>query len=573
MRKKLYEKSTIIKSNLPCKNPKCGSSDARRLYDNGTSFCFSCETFFPQDPEEMAEYNVDAPMRTKSPSLSPSPTRKSETGLAEIAEFQIRGLRDRGITKAVCEFFGVKVSYDSDGVVDAHYYPYQTTSGQLVYKHRKVATKEFFWVGGSGDLFGLEKFQGGGKRLIITEGEVDALSVAQAHLDKYNTIYPVISLTSASGTEKLLEHREWIRSFQEVCLWFDNDKAGEDALEKALRIVGVDKVKIIKTPSGHKDANDVLVKDGWNKVMHSVWDAENWTPAGIIRKEELWEALCSYNNIASVPYPPCVAGLNPKLKGMRLGEIALFISGTGSGKSSLLREVMLHLLDSEEVPKDHKIGVISLEEAPAETARKLSGMVLQRNPADEEIPIEELKPGFDHVFSTDRVMLLDHQGSVADGSIVDQLEYMALMGCKYLFIDHITILVSEGADGLTGNEAIDKVMNDLLRLIKRHNVWIGLVSHLRKAPVGGKSFEEGKLPSLDDIRGSGSIKQVSFDIIAFARNMSAENEIERNTIKMSVLKSRYTGLTGATPGAFYVHKTGRLVRAEDAPTEEFTRIE
>ena len=329
MRKKLYEKSKIIKSNLPCKSPKCGSSDARRLYDNGTSFCFSCETFFPQDAEEMAEYNVDAPMRNKSPSPSPSPTRKSETGLAEIAEFQIRGLRDRGITKAVCEFFGVKVSYDSDGVVDAHYYPYQTTSGQLVYKHRKVATKEFFWVGGSGDLFGLEKFQGGGKRLIITEGEVDALSVAQAHLDKYNTIYPVISLTSASGTEKLLEHREWIRSFQEVCLWFDNDKAGEDALEKALRIVGVDKVKIIKTPSGHKDANDVLVKEGWNKVMHSVWDAENWTPAGIIRKEELWEALCSYNNIASVPYPPCVAGLNPKLKGMRLGEIALFISGTG----------------------------------------------------------------------------------------------------------------------------------------------------------------------------------------------------------------------------------------------------
>ena len=250
-----------------------------------------------------------------------------------------------------------------------------------------------------------------------------------------------------------------------------------------------------------------------------------------------------------------------------------FVVTHNSGKSTLLREVMLHLLDSEEVPKAHKIGVISLEEAPAETARKLSGMVLQRNPADEEISIEELKPGFDHVFGSDRVMLLDHQGSIADGSIVDQLEYMALMGCKYLFIDHITILVSEGADGLTGNEAIDKVMNDLLRLIKRHNVWIGLVSHLRKAPVGGKSFEEGKLPSLDDIRGSGSIKQVSFDIIAFARNMSAENEIERNTIKMSVLKSRYTGLTGAVPGAFYVHKTGRLTKAEDAPVEEFTKIE
>lgn len=567
------EKGKIVKTNLACKDPQCGSSDARRLYDNGTSFCFSCKKFFPQDADEMAEHSVDAPMKTKSPSPSPSVTRRSEVSLEEINEFQIRGLRDRGITKAVCEFYGVKLSYNDEGVVDSHYYPYVNSAGQTVYKHRKVATKQFFWVGGSGDLFGIDRFQGGGKRLIITEGEVDALSVAQAHLDKYNNIYPVVSLTSATGVDKLLEHRDWIRSFQEVCLWFDNDKAGDEALEKALRIVGVDKAKIIRSPSGCKDANDVLVKSGWNHIMHSVWDAEPWTPAGIIKKDELWEALCNYNNISSIPYPPCMGGVNAKLKGMRLGEIALFISGTGSGKSTMLREIMLHLIDHEEVPKEHRIGVISLEEAPAETARKLSGMVLNRNPADEEIPIEELKPGFDHVFGDDRVVLLDHQGSIADGSIVDQLEYMALMGCKYLFIDHITILVSEGAEGLTGNEAIDKVMNDLLRLVKRHGVWIGLVSHLRKAPVGGKSFEEGKLPSLDDIRGSGSIKQVSFDIIAFARNMSAENEAERNTIKMSALKSRYTGLTGSVPGAFYVHKTGRLTRAEDAPVEEFTKIE
>ena len=565
----------IVKTNLPCKDPKCGSSDARRLYEDGTSFCFSCQKFFPQDSDEMFEHNVEAPMKSpkKSPSLSPSLTKKSSAvTLEEIADFQIRGFRERGITKDVCSFFGVKVSYGSDGTIDGHYYPY-VTNGVVSYKHRVVASKQFFWVGESGDLFGMDKFQGGGKKLIITEGEIDALSVAQAHLDKYGKIYPVISMTSATGTNKLLEHRDWIRSFQEVALWFDADDRGREALDKALRIVGVDKARVIKSPPDCKDANDVLVKNGWNSLMQTVWDAQPWTPAGIIKKEELWEALCNYNNIASIPYPPCMEGVNTKVKGIRLGEIALFISGTGSGKSTLLREVMLHLLEHEEVPKYHKIGVVSLEEAPAETARKLSGMALKRNPANEEIPIEDMKVGFDAVFGTDRVILLDHQGSIADGSIVDQLEYMALMGCKYLFIDHITILVSEGADGLTGNEAIDKVMNDLLRLVKRHNVWIGLVSHLRKAPVGGKSFEEGKLPCLDDIRGSGSIKQISFDIIAFARNMSAENEIERNTIKMAALKSRYTGLTGSVPGAFYVHETGRLTRAEDAPVEEFTKIE
>ena len=229
---------------------------------------------------------------------------------------------------------------------------------------------------------------------------------------------------------------------------------------------------------------------------------------------------------------------------------------------------MLHLLSNTE----DKIGVISLEESPAETARKLAGMAIERNPAKEEIPIEELKVGFDKVFGSDRVVLLDHQGSINDSSIIDQLEYMCLTGCKYLFIDHITILVSEGVENLTGNEAQDKVMNDLLRLVKRHPVWIGLVSHLRKAPGGGKSFEEGKLPSIDDIRGSGSIKQISFDIISFARNLTAQVERERNTIKMRILKSRYTGLTGTVKGAYYNYDTGRLIGIEEAVEEEFVAI-
>ena len=115
-------------------------------------------------------------------------------------------------------------------------------------------------------------------------------------------------------------------------------------------------------------------------------------------------------------------------------------------------------------------------------------------------------------------------------------------------------------------------MNDLLRLVKSHDVWIGLVSHLRKAPGGGKSFEEGKLPSIDDIRGSGSIKQISFDIIAFARDLTAEDVEIRNQIKMAVLKARYTGLTGPVRGAFYDPLTGRLHAMGKKTEEEFTVI-
>ena len=145
---------------------------------------------------------------------------------------------------------------------------------------------------------------------------------------------------------------------------------------------------------------------------------------------------------------------------------------------------------------DDKVGLISLEESVGDTAEKFISMQLQR-PIMDPPPIsdEEKRAAFDTVFGDERLVLLDHQGSVGGSSLIDKIEYMALMGCKYLVLDHITIAVSEGSEGLSGNEAIDKVMSDLLKITKKHNVWLGLISHLRKS-LGSKSFEEGNLASI-----------------------------------------------------------------------------
>ena len=477
--------------------------------------------------------------------------------IEDILGFDIRGNRDRKIKKAVAEFFEVRCSYDTSGNIDAYYYPYgkDTITG---YKER-VLPKTFTFIGKQKGLFGQRKFNGG-KRVVVVEGEEDALAVAQAYYDKYEKIYPVVALPSSTAINIVIEQRTWLRGFDEVILMLDQDAAGQAKIPEMSRAIGFDKVKVAKL--SEKDASDVLTKHDGSLILQAIYDSQPYKPANVLSKEEIWDALVAYNAKESVPYPACLDGLNHKLKGMRTGEIVLFTSGTGSGKSTMLREIILHLKNNTE----DRIGVISLEEAPAETARKLAGMALRRNPAAEEIPIEELKEGFDDVFGSDRILLLDHQGSIQDNSIIDQLEYMCLVGCKYIFIDHITILVSEGADGLTGNEAIDKIMNDLLRLVKSYDVWIGLVSHLRKTEKG-KSFEEGKLPSIDDIKGSGSIKQISFDIIGFARNLVADSDLDRNTIKMRVLKCRYTGLTGSVPGAIYNHSTGRLQGMTEIPED------
>jgi twinkle protein len=253
-----------------------------------------------------------------------------------------------------------------------------------------------------------------------------------------------------------------------------------------------------------------------------------------------------------------LSGLNDKLKGIRHGEITLFTSGTGSGKSTIIKEIILDLLHKTE----DRVGLISLEESVGDTAEKFIGMVLKKSLNEDTPPAEdELRQGFEQVFGDERLVLLDHQGSVGDDSLIDKIEYMALMGCKYLVLDHITIAVSEGSDGLSGNEAIDKFMSDLLKIVKRHNIWLGLISHLRKAQ-GGKAFEDGNIASIDDIKGSGSIKQISFDIIAFSRNLTAADEYERNTVQFRVLKSRFTGKTGDAGAATYDAQTTRLQNKE-----------
>jgi len=520
----------------PC--DKCGSSDAVGIYEEGPATCFACGAVHKNPLDDKEEVPIVKIQKENFTKMS----------IDEIHEYAERGFKDRQIPKTICSYFGVKAGVDSQGNVIEHCYPYGVNK-VTGYKMRRLP-KEFKAVGSIEGLFGQRLFNGG-KRLVITEGEIDALSVAYAYHQKNGDIWPVVSLPSANGMKQLLAQRSWVRQFDEVVLMLDNDEAGQKALSEACKIVGVDKVKIAKLKC--KDANEELLTHGYMSILRAIWDAQPWSPAGILQGDELWEKFQEREATESIPYPNCLQGVNDKTRGIRFGEVDLFTSGTGSGKSTVIKEIILHLKETTE----DGIGIISLEESPGDTVEKFISMQLKKNLADVEVSNDEKREAFDEVFSDGRIKLLDHQGSVSDGSLMDKIETLCLMGCKYLILDHLTIAVSE-VEANDANQAVDKVMSDLLKTAKKHNVWFGVISHLRKTGLQSKSFEEGKLPSMDDIKGSGSVKQISFQIIAFARNMVAENEAERNTIKIRVLKSRFTGRTGDAGGAFYNLETGRL---------------
>ena len=531
----------------PCPDPDCGSSDGFAYKDKDEwGHCFVCGKNFKLDINEPTKATKKMSKKDKAGTLD----------LETIAGYDTRGFEERLIRRNIAEHFGVKVAYDENKTIVAHFYPYSKKGVVVGYKERRLP--KAFSIHGDAKGKGLELFgqnvAQGSKTLIITEGELDAMAVSQAQYDKYQKFFPVVSIPSASQISCILDNREFVRKFESVILMFDNDDAGQKALNEAAKIVGFDKVKIAKLPE--KDASDVLVKHGSETLMRCIFDAQAYSPAGVVKGEEIWKQYLERANTPVLPYPECIGGLNERIKGMRAGEIVLFTSGTGSGKSTVIKEIVLHI----KATTQDNIGLISLEESVGDTAEKFIGMQLKKSLEDEVVPVEETRKAYEDVFGDERVVLLDHQGSVSDDSLLDKIEHLALTGCKYLVLDHITIAVSEGADGKTGNEAVDYVMSSLLKIVKKYNIWLGVISHLRKTDSRSKPFEQGHMPSMDDIKGSGSIKQISFDIIGFCRDMTADDERVRNTIKFMVLKCRKNGNTGNAGSAYYDSKTTRLKR-------------
>lgn len=544
----------IVQSKLPCKDQvDCCSSDAMAVYDDNSYFCFSCGKRFPPDGEIQELVSI--------------PEKPNNLfNLEEIATYPVRGIKERGVTKTVCDFFDVRVSVDSSGNIDTHYYPYGVTEVDS-YKVRTLP-KTFISTGKLHGLFGQRKFSGASnKQLIITEGEIDALVVAQSWHTKHSIIYPVVSIAGSKLTKELLVQREWIRSFDKVVIWFDNDQPGKDAANEAARIIGYDKVWIAQ--NNHKDASDTFNKDGYEAVIKTIWNAKHFSPSGIVSSASTWETYKADNSVGYIPWAPFMEDLNKQNYGRKLGSITMITSGTGMGKTSWIKEDQYHLLKTR--PEDERIGVCSLEESITEAVKNI--MALEANKRiqlpDVGMTEEEELGYWQATMGSDRFMFLDHQGSLEDSSLIDKMEFMALSGCKYLYLDHITIAVSE-SEGGDVNAATDKLMSDLLKLAKRHNVWICVVSHLRKSPNGAKSFEEGAVPSEDDLKGSGALKQVPMQTFAVSRNKMEKDPVKRHTSYFWVLKDRFTGRTGPAGAYIFDETTGRLIRIN--LEEEFEAI-
>ena len=532
--------SEPVKTHIPCH--LCGSSDAGAIYTDGHFHCFSCrQTEHAYDGEHAHEVvNHMKPTHPK-PRLVHDSSRLDEM----LNGLTCSLLADRKISAAVVEKFGVRI----DNVNDRHLYPYRNGDGALIgVKTRYSRNKTFSWDGnGQTVLFGMHLFPGGGKTITICEGEIDTMAAHQMNGSKW----PTVGMPSATGIKAVKDNLEYLNTFEEIYLAFDNDDAGKRATEDVANLFEPNKCKVVNL-APLKDVGDYLSQSKVEDYTRRWWNAQPFTPEGIVRGSSLWDLVSTDDDTPSVPYP--YDGLQEMTYGIRVGELVTLTAGSGLGKSAVVRELMYHLLN---VTEDN-IGCMFLEESTKRSALGFMSMAANKPlhlPDTEKTP-EELRLAFDQVLGTDRIFLYDSFGSNSLENIIGRVRHMAkAMDCKYIVLDHLSIVVSSQENG-DERKAIDEIVTKLRMLVQELRISLIMVSHLRRPQ--GQGHEDGAATSLSQLRGSAAIAQLSDMVIGLERNGQAENEVLRNTTTVRVLKNRFSGITGPATYLYYDKTTGRL---------------
>lgn len=144
--------------------------------------------------------------------------------------------------------------------------------------------------------------------------------------------------------------------------------------------------------------------------------------------------------------------------------------------------------------------------------------------------------------------------------LTQRVKYMRVAeGVDFVFVDHLSILVSGWGDG-DERRLIDNVMTELRSICEQTGVGMVLISHLRSPTQGEKAHEEGGRPKLNQLRGSKAISQLSDAVIAIQRDQQGDDP---HTSEVVVLKNRFSGRTGLACKLRYDVDSGLMQEVSD----------
>jgi twinkle protein len=527
--------------------PGCGSRNNLGRYSDGHAHCFtpSCKYYEKADgdvAERVASEAASRPERSFNP-----------------IHYTISGLPKRALSEKTCRFFDYGIGeFNGKPCHFTHFRDPETR--ELVAQKVRLPNKEDFPVlkasGTKLPLFGQHLWRGDRRSLIITEGEIDCLSVSQVQDCKY----PVVSLTAGAGNalNDIKRHYEWICEFDKIVLMFDDDDPGRHAAEQCAEILPLGKV-FVAVIEGFKDANEALVAGKASAITSAFWNAKPYQPEGIFTLSDIKAEVLAPVSMGRPWFLPTLTELT---FGRRDGEVYYFGAGTGVGKTDLFTQQIEFDVMELGIPT----ACIYLEQPPSETGKRIVGKSAgkQFHIPDGSWTQAELDEAFAKVEATGKLYLGGNFASASWDQIAARIRYMAhALGVKHFYIDHLTAL----ADPSKERESLEIITKELALMAQELGVVIHVISHL--ATPEGKPHEEGGRVMLRHFKGSRAIGFWAHFAFGLERNPQHEDpEIAQQTT-FRVLKDRYTGrATGKTITLAYDTIKGLISECLFPSTEE-----
>ena len=468
---------------LPHHTDKCNSGDGLQVFEKEgggyDGYCFACGTYVP-DPykDKPADYKPVVFKKTQE---------QIDQEIAEIQTYRTVDLPDRKLRADSLAYFGIKIGLSEvDGTTPVtHYYPYYREGELVAYKVRLIEGKRMWAIGSTKEveLFGWQQaIATGGKRLYVTEGELDAVALYQIFKDKnkgtpYADFHPaIVSLSHGSGhapRDMARALKEIRKTFKEIVLVFDMDEAGRKAADNVVKIIPDALVATLPA----KDANDCLIQ-GRSKACHDavLFNAQKPKNTRLVSGNDLHESA-KEAPVYGVSWP--WKNITEATRGIRLGETIYIGAGQKQGKSEIVNTLAAHFI------KEHgwKVFLVKPEESNKKTYKLVAGKLTGRFFHDPTKPFDHEAYERAGAILKDHLVMLDLYQHVGWETLKADIRQAAMDGCRAIIIDPITNLTN-GLDAATANVKLQEIAQELSAMALDLNGVIFIFCHLRNHDAG-----------------------------------------------------------------------------------------
>jgi archaellum biogenesis ATPase FlaH len=535
--------------------PKCkgGGSDKDTFsvnLDTGAFKCFRASCDYHGHFVELAR-DFDYPLDFGEPRVY----RKLPQKPIEVKPSAITYMESRGISREITERYKITARKDNPNILAFPFYDENNVLQFIKYRNTKYAkgsfgSKEWCEENTKPILFGMAQCIDFGT-LIITEGQIDSLTVAECGFDNAVSVP-----TGALGFTWLVNCWEWITQFSDIIVFGDYEK-GKMTLLDTLQARLPQRVRAVRAQDylGEKDANAILQLYGKKAIVTAVENAE--VPKMSYIKDLSTVKAVDINTLPKIKTN--IKEVDRVIGGLVLGQVVLLTGKRGEGKSTFMSQLVCEALD-----QDYNTFIYSGELADFHFRRwldyQLAGaqnIIEQKNVyGDAEYLLSNRVVESIGNWYKGRAFVYDNNYLPDDGEELESLTKiieLAIKQCdaKLICIDNL----------MTAMDVVDKQDNlylaqsnfvgALKKIASRYNVVIILVAHPRKS---NNDFTN------DDVSGSSDITN-KVDVVMSYKRVDDEHG---SGGKLVITKNRLTGKLAVGDSAIpllYSERTKRIFSA------------